>query len=108
MTGRARAGADLTTTARPHTHPPPPTTQLSLDGTRLYVSNSLIGPWDAQFYPEMVEAGSQIARVDVDLVAGKLALNPAFVVDFGREPGGPALAHECRYLGGDSSSDIWL
>jgi len=29
--------------------------QLSLDGTRLYVTTSLFGPWDKQFYPDMVE-----------------------------------------------------
>lgn len=31
-----------------------------------------------------------------------------FLVDFGDEPEGPVLAHEVRYPGGDSSSDIWL
>ena len=39
---------------------------------------------------------------------GKLSVNPEFIVDFGAEPGGPVLAHECRYPGGDCSSDIWL
>jgi selenium-binding protein 1 len=83
--------------------------QLSLDGKRLYVTNSLLSPWDKQFYPGMVEKGSQLVMLDVDLEAGgKMALNPDFVVDFGAEPGGPALCHEARYLGGDCSSDIWL
>ena len=36
---------------------------------------------------------------------GGLSLNPDFFVDFGEEPGGPALAHETRYPGGDCSSD---
>jgi hypothetical protein len=26
----------------------------SLDGKRLYITNSLLSPWDKQFYPEMV------------------------------------------------------
>lgn len=37
-----------------------------------------------------------------------LSLGSDFVVDFGAEPGGPVLAHECRYPGGDCSSDIWV
>lgn len=61
-----------------------------------------------QFYPELVAKGSQLVQLDVDLQAGTMAINPAFVVDFGAEPEGPVLAHECRYPGGDCSSDIWL
>ncbi|KAL6745344.1 selenium binding protein [Haematococcus lacustris] len=82
--------------------------QLSLDGRRLYVTNSLYSPWDKQFYPDMVKAGSTLLMVDVDNEKGGLALNPDFYVDFGAEPDGPALAHEVRYPGGDCSSDIWL
>ncbi|GBF99564.1 hypothetical protein Rsub_12189 [Raphidocelis subcapitata] len=81
--------------------------QLSLDGRRLYVTNSLLSPWDKQFYPGLVEKGSQLALVDVG-EDGSLELNSDFIVDFGAEPGGPVLAHECRYPGGDSSSDIWV
>lgn len=29
--------------------------QLSLDGRRLYVTNSIFKPWDMQFYPEHVK-----------------------------------------------------
>ncbi|KAI8468542.1 MAG: selenium binding protein [Monoraphidium minutum] len=81
--------------------------QLSLDGSRLYVTNSLLSPWDKQFYPDMVAKGGQMVRVDV-AADGGLSLNPDFIVDFGAEPGGPVLAHEARYPGGDCSSDIWL
>jgi hypothetical protein len=35
--------------------------------------------------------------LDVDTEEGGLALNPDFLVDFGREPDGPVLAHEIRY-----------
>ena len=31
--------------------------QLSLDGKRLYVTDSLFSPWDKQFYPQMVRSG---------------------------------------------------
>lgn len=82
--------------------------QLSLDGKRLYVSTSLFSSWDEQFYPEMVEKGSVLLKLDVDTVKGGLKLDTDFIVDFGKEPDGPVLAHECRYPGGDCTSDIWL
>lgn len=52
--------------------------------------------------------GSVMLQIDVDTVNGGLKLNPNFLVDFGKEPLGPALAHELRYPGGDCSSDIWI
>lgn len=82
--------------------------QLSLDGKRLYVTNSLFSAWDKQFYPELVEKGSHILQIDVDNEKGGLKINPNFFVDFGVEPEGPALAHEMRYPGGDCTSDIWI
>ncbi len=81
--------------------------QLSLDGKRLYVTNSLYSPWDDQFYPDMKEAGSWLLQVDCDNVNGGMKLNEKFLVDFGAEPGGPARAHEIRFPTGDSTSDIW-
>ncbi|WMV48348.1 hypothetical protein MTR67_041733 [Solanum verrucosum] len=82
--------------------------QLSLDGKRLYVTNSLFSTWDRQFYPEMVEKGGHMLQIDVDSEKGGLAINPKFFVDFGAEPDGPSLAHEMRYPGGDCTSDIWI
>ncbi|KAL8612332.1 Methanethiol oxidase [Nucella lapillus] len=82
--------------------------QLSLDGKRLYVSNSLYSTWDMQFYPEMVRQGSVMLQIDVDTVRGGLTLNKDFLTDFGNEPYGPVLAHEIRYPGGDCTSDIWI
>ncbi|XP_068108549.1 methanethiol oxidase [Hyperolius riggenbachi] len=82
--------------------------QLSLDGKRLYVTTSLFSSWDKQFYPDMIKEGSVMMQIDVDTDKGGLAVNPNFLVDFGKEPEGPALAHECRYEGGDCSSDIWI
>lgn len=52
--------------------------------------------------------GSVLLQIDVDTERGGLSLNRDFMVDFGKEPGGPMLAHEMRYPGGDCSSDIWL
>ncbi|XXG78661.1 hypothetical protein AAC387_Pa08g2561 [Persea americana] len=82
--------------------------QLSLDGKRLYVTNSLFSAWDRQFYPELVEEGSHMLQIDVNNEKGGLTVNPNFFVDFGSEPEGPSLAHEMRYPGGDCTSDIWI
>lgn len=35
-------------------------------------------------------------QIDVDTEKGGLTLNKNFLVDFGKEPDGPALAHEIR------------
>ncbi|PVD19079.1 hypothetical protein C0Q70_21638 [Pomacea canaliculata] len=82
--------------------------QLSLDGKRLYVCNSLLSVWDQQFYPELPKKGSTMLQIDVNTEMGGLTLNPNFLVDFGDDPDGPMLAHEIRYDGGDCTSDIWL
>lgn len=82
--------------------------QLSLDGKRLYVTTSLYSNWDQQFYPDMCKTGAMMLQVDVDTENGGLMLNENFLVDFGVEPDGPALAHEMRYPGGDCTSDIWI
>lgn len=82
--------------------------QLSLDGTRLYVTTSLFSSWDKQFYPNMYKKGSVMLQVDVDTDKGGLTLNDKFLINFGSEPDGPVLAHEMRYPGGDCTSDIWL
>jgi selenium-binding protein 1 len=82
--------------------------QLSLDGRRLYVTNSLFSSWDNQFYPDMAKTGSLLLKVDCDAERGGMKLDERFVVDFGREPDGPARAHEMRYPGGDCTSDIFV
>ena len=59
--------------------------QLSLDGRRLYVTNSLYSTWDNQFYPGL---RSWLLRVDCDPDGG-MELDPDFFVDF-RPPGARA------------------
>jgi selenium-binding protein 1 len=81
--------------------------QISLDGKRLYVTNSLYGTWDNQFYPDIARAGSVFLQLDC-AADGGLSINPNFLVDFGKEPGGPVRAHEIRFPGGDCTSDIWI
>ncbi|XP_062821144.1 methanethiol oxidase isoform X2 [Anolis carolinensis] len=81
--------------------------QLSLDGHRLYVTNSLYTPWDKEFYPKLVREGSVMLQLHANTEKGGLCVNPEFLVDFGHEPSGPARAKEMRYPGGDCTSDIW-
>ena len=82
--------------------------QLSLDGKRLYVTNSLLSSWDNQFYPAIGKTGSYMLQIDCDTKKGGLKINDNFYVDFGKEPAGPARAHEMRFPGGDCTSDIWV
>ncbi|MGH0133197.1 UNVERIFIED_CONTAM: hypothetical protein FKN15_067533 [Acipenser sinensis] len=65
---------------------------------RLPLHRSVILSWE----------GSVMLQIHVDTQTGGLRLNESFLLDFGQEPGGPALAHEVRYPGGDCSSDIWV
>ena len=45
--------------------------QLSLDGKRLYVTNSLFSSWDNQFYPQIAKKGSYLLQVDCDTENGR-------------------------------------
>jgi len=81
--------------------------QVSLDGKRVYVTTSLYSVWDKQFYPKLMQKGAVMLQLDVDTVNGGMKLNEKFFIDFGKEPGGPALCHEMRYPGGDCTSDIY-
>lgn len=81
--------------------------QLSLDGKRLYLTNSLFSTWDNQFYPDIAKEGSWLIQLDCDIERGGIKYNEKLLVDFGKEPDGPARAHEIRYPGGDCTSDIF-
>jgi selenium-binding protein 1 len=77
--------------------------QLSLDGRRLYVTNSLYSTWDNQFYPEM---RSWLIRVNC-APEGGMEIDPGFFVDLHDRPPGPARAHEVRLQGGDCTTEIF-
>jgi methanethiol oxidase len=77
--------------------------QLSFDGRRLYVTNSLYSTWDNQFYPGLK---SWLLRVNC-LPEGGMEVDPDFFVDFDDRPGGPARAHEVRLQGGDCTTEIF-
>jgi selenium-binding protein 1 len=81
----------------------PQMVEVSRDGRRIYLTNSLYGSWDDQFFPDGV--GSWLAKIDTDPVAGGLAIDERFFPhgdDFrGRR------AHQVRLQGGDASSDSY-
>jgi selenium-binding protein 1 len=71
--------------------------ELSRDGRRLYLTNSLYGAWDAQFYPEGIRGWA--VKIDCN-PAGGMTLDPGFFPTWEGER-----AHQIRLEGGDSSSD---
>jgi selenium-binding protein 1 len=77
--------------------------QLSLDGRRLYVTNSLYSTWDNQFYPEL---RSWLLRVNCSPEGG-MEVDNGFFLDFHDRSGGPARAHEVRLQGGDCTTEIF-
>jgi methanethiol oxidase len=77
--------------------------QLSLDGRRLYVTNSLYSTWDNQFYRGL---RSWLLRVNCRADGG-MELDHDFFVDLHERPDGPARAHEVRLQGGDCTTEVF-
>ena len=100
LTGRLRLGGLLGDGDRDLSGGPQ-MIQLSLDGHRLYVTNSLYSTWDDQFYPGL---RSWLMRIDC-APDGGMEIDPDFFVDF-HERGG-ARAHEVRLQGGDCTTEIF-
>jgi len=73
--------------------------EVSRDGRRIYVTNSLYGAWDNQFYPEGVRGW--VAKLEADAEGG-LRVDERFLVELG-----DARAHQVRLEGGDASSDSY-
>jgi selenium-binding protein 1 len=73
--------------------------EVSRDGKRVYVTNSLYTPWDSQFYPDGIR--EWMAKVNVD-AGGAMALDHEFFVDCGE-----MRPHQVRLEGGDASSDSY-
>ncbi|HXF56205.1 MAG TPA: selenium-binding family protein [Actinomycetota bacterium] len=77
----------------------PQMVELSRDGRRVYLTNSLYVPWDPQFYPDGIRGW--MVKLDADPDGG-MAVDPDFFVDFGEER-----VHQVRLVGGDTSSDSY-
>ena len=75
----------------------PQMVEVSRDGRRVYLTNSLYASWDAQFYPEGIDGW--MVKLDSD---HELALDSEFFIPFeGERP------HQVRLAGGDGSSDSY-
>jgi len=77
----------------------PQMVEVSRDGRRVYLTNSLYASWDAQFYSEGIRGW--MAKVDANQEGG-ISVDPEFFVPFeGERP------HQVRLEGGDASSDSY-
>jgi methanethiol oxidase len=77
----------------------PQMVELSRDGKRIYFTNSLYSPWDAQFYPEGVR--SWMVKVDAKPDGG-MELDRNFFLE-----SSDLRLHQVRLEGGDTSSDSY-
>jgi selenium-binding protein 1 len=83
----------------------PQMVEVSRDGKRIYLTNSLYGSWDDQFYPDGV--GSWFAKIDTDPAAGGgLSLDEKFF-PHGDDVFRGRRVHQVRLGGGDASSDSY-
>jgi selenium-binding protein 1 len=103
LTGSVRIGGIVRGTAHPARpgqplNGGPQMVEVSRDGRRVYFTNSLYSPWDAQFYPAGIT--SWMVKLDAGPDGG-IAFDPKFFLEI--EPG--MRAHQVRLQGGDASSD---
>lgn len=77
--------------------------ELSRDGRRVYLTNSLYSAWDAQFYPAGIDPW--MVKLDADPLHGGLSVDSRFF------PHGADFlglrVHQTRLQGGDASSDSY-
>jgi selenium-binding protein 1 len=103
-TGSVRIGGIVRRT--PHPSSPakrlngaPQMVEVSRDGRRVYVTNSLYRTWDEQFYPDGI--AGWLARLDV-ADDGGMTFDPRCFLEFdGMRP------HQVHLEGGDASSDSY-
>ncbi|MFI7482933.1 selenium-binding protein SBP56-related protein [Kocuria sp. M1R5S2] len=81
----------------------PQMVETSRDGARVYVTNSLYGAWDDQFYPHGV--GAWMAKIDADTERGGLSIDEDFFLSGDDFRG--LRVHQIRLQGGDASSDSY-
>jgi methanethiol oxidase len=102
LTGSVRLGGIVSKGAHPRggaLNGGPQMVEVSRDGRRVYLTNSLYRSWDEQFYPEGIRGW--VVKLDTD-PAGGFRVDPDFFVAFeGERP------HQVRLEGGDASSDSY-
>ena len=103
QTGSVRIGGIVRRAAHPAASGPlnggPQMVEVSRDGRRVYVTNSLYLPWDAQFYPDGIQGW--MVKLDADPDGG-MSFDPRFFLDFGDQR-----PHQVRLQGGDASTDSY-
>jgi selenium-binding protein 1 len=78
----------------------PQMVELSRDGRRVYVTNSLYTAVDDQIYPDGVKGW--MMKLDVEPGTGEMRIDPRFFPQFdGMRP------HQTRLQSGDASSDSY-
>jgi selenium-binding protein 1 len=103
-TGSVRIGGIVSRAAHPSDpekplNGGPQMVEVSRDGKRVYFTNSLYTPWDAQFYPDGIE--SWMVKLDVNPQGG-ISFDERFFLEFDG-----MRSHQVRLQGGDASSDSY-
>jgi selenium-binding protein 1 len=104
LTGSAHIGGIVRRAPHPRHHVKPlnggpQMVEISRDGRRVYVTNSLYSAWDEQFYPDGIRGWMAKANVGPN---GEFELDPQFLLEFdGLRP------HQVHLEGGDASSDSY-
>jgi selenium-binding protein 1 len=78
----------------------PQMVEVSRDGRRVYLTNSLYSTWDAQFYPQGINGW--FVKLDSE-PGGDFKLDPDFFIEFDADE----RPHQVRLQGGDASSDSY-
>jgi selenium-binding protein 1 len=78
----------------------PQMVELSRDGKRVYLTNSLYRAWDEQWYPDGIQGW--MVKLDVNPNGG-MTLDKSFLLETGKT----LRPHQVRLQGGDSSSDSY-
>ena len=104
LTGSVHLGGIVRHTAHPSQpgvalNGGPQMVEVSRDGRRIYFTNSLYAPWDAQFYPEGIR--SWMVKVNAEATGG-ISLASDFCLEFEQLRG-----HQIHLEGGDASSDSY-
>ena len=102
LTGCVRLGGMVSRSKHPKSNAPlsggPQMVEVSRDGKRVYVTNSLYRTWDNQFYPDGIRGW--MAKFDVP--NGSMHLDEKFLMQFDE-----LRPHQVRLDGGDASSDSY-
>jgi methanethiol oxidase len=102
-TGSVRIGGIVARSPHPAAGPVnggPQMVEVSRDGRRVYLTNSLYRSWDEQFYPDGIKGW--LIKLDAG-ADGSLTLDPGTFIEFpdGERP------HQVHLQGGDASSDSY-